>query len=138
MDILTIVFGIFALSFCIAYITTLKKLNIITAGFTNLLNLFSNIESPNELTIKTQEDIHKENFIKFLSDSREWAYGYIEEVQSALKQFIKEVEPEIEYYNKYGIVIEGMIPPHDKALKKIAEEFQELKKLLPEESNDRR
>lgn len=83
-------------------------------------------------------DIHKENFIKFLSDSREWAFKYIEEVQNGLTKFIEEVGPEISYYNKYGSSIEGMVPPHDQALQKISMEFEELKKLLPEDTDDRR
>lgn len=87
---------------------------------------------------KEEEDIHKENFIKFLSDSREWAYDYIQNVQDSIKKFIEEVEPEINYYDQYGIALEGMIAPHNKALKKISVEFKELKKLLPEETDDRR
>ena len=78
-------------------------------------------------------DIHKENFIKFLSDSRDWAFDYIEEVQKGLAAFIEEVEPEIEYYNAYGMVVEGMVSPHDQALKKISKEFEKLKSLLPED-----
>lgn len=81
-------------------------------------------------------DIHKENFIKFLSDSREWAFSYIEDVQVGLKSFIKEVEPAINHFNKFGIVTEGM--PHYKDMKKISEEFYKLKKLLPKEIDDRR
>lgn len=83
-------------------------------------------------------DIHKENFIKFLSDSRDWAFDYIEEVQKGLANFIEEVEPHIEYYNAYGAAVEGMVAPHDKALKKISKEFEKLKSLLPEDKADGR
>lgn len=34
------------------------------------------------------EDIHTENFIKFLSDSREWAFGYIENSMDVVKEVI--------------------------------------------------
>lgn len=78
-----------------------------------------------------EQKTHNENFIKFLSDSRDWAFTYIEDVQSGLKKFIDEINPEIEYYNKYGVIVEGMVGPHDKAFKKISKEFEELKKLLP-------
>lgn len=89
--------------------------------------------------VSTQDiDTDRENFIKFLSDSREWAFEYIEQVQSGLKKFINEVEPQLEHYNKYGVAVEGMLPPHDFALKKISKEFEDLKKLLPEEIDDRR
>ena len=55
-----------------------------------------------------------------------------------MSKFIEEVEPQLKYYNSYGAVVEGTAAPHDKALKKISKEFDELKKMLPEESDDRR
>lgn len=95
-------------------------------------------ESIDTTNTESINDIHKENFIKFLSDSREWAFKYIEEVQTGLTRFIEKVEPEISYYNNYGSAVEGMLPPHDNALRKISVEFEELKKLLPEDIDDRR
>lgn len=139
MDILAIVLGVMSLSFLLAYIHTVKKLASVSSGLANLyLNYTALIETKiaKPTDENTVDDIHKENFIKFLSDSREWAYAYIEDVQKGLEKFISEVEPHIEYYDEYGIVIEGMIPPHDKALKVISKEFKDLKKLLPEEVND--
>jgi hypothetical protein len=75
--------------------------------------------------------VHKENFIKFLSDSRDWAYEYIEDVQSGLKKFVNEIEPEIAYFDEYGLV--GDAYPHYHSMKKISQEYKELKKLLPSE-----
>lgn len=86
-------------------------------------------------TNKTDKDQANEDFLKFISDSRDWAYQYIEEVQTALKSFIDEVSPQIEYYDKYGAAVDGMVAPHDFALKKISMAYKELKKLLPEEYN---
>jgi hypothetical protein len=138
MEILSIVLGVFSISFFVAYIKTLNKL-ITLLNLSSDLNIVYKFLSDNvENNIQQSEDTHKENFIKFLSDSREWAFGYIEEVQDGLKKFIEEVEPQLEYYNNYGVVLEGMITPHDKALKKISIEFEQLKKLLPEEIDDRR
>ena len=82
---------------------------------------------------KTDKDQANEDFLKFISDSRDWAYQYIEEVQAGLKTFIDEVGPQIDYYDHYGAAIDGMVAPHDFALKKISSEFKELKKLLPED-----
>jgi hypothetical protein len=132
MNIITAVFIVLSVSFAISYLSAvynIKKLQIVISKLT-FLNAV--LESQSNLD-KTDEDLHQENFIKFLSDSRDWAFTYIEDVQNGLKKFISEIEPHIEYYNEYGIVLEGMISPHDSALKKISEEFQELKKLLPEE-----
>jgi len=80
--------------------------------------------------LKLQET---DGFLKFVSDSRDWAYQYIEEVQSGLKLFIDEAGPQIEYYDKYGSAVDGMISPHDFALKKISGAYKELKKLLPDD-----
>ena len=82
---------------------------------------------------KTDKDQANEDFLKFVSDSRDWAYQYIEEVQSGLKSFIDEVEPQIDYYDHYGAAVDGMVAPHDFALKKISSEFKKLKSLLPED-----
>jgi hypothetical protein len=131
MEIALIIMSFLTLSFSIAYYKTQQHVSTIKQA---LANLVFNSEIPDQKEIDTD----KENFIKFLSDSREWAFGYIEEVQSGLKKFIDEVQPQIDYYNKYGIVIEGMAPPHDFALKKISKEIEELKKLLPEDQNNGR
>jgi len=82
---------------------------------------------------KTDKEKANEDFLKFVSDSRDLAYEYIESVQAGLQKFIDEVEPQIDYYDRYGAAIEGMVSPHDFALKKISVEFKELKKLLPED-----
>jgi uncharacterized protein YlxP (DUF503 family) len=37
------------------------------------------------------QDMHKENFIKFLSESRDWAYEYIEMSQATIKEVIDEL-----------------------------------------------
>lgn len=86
-------------------------------------------------TNKTDKDQANEDFLKFISDSRDWAYQYIEEVQAGLKTFIDEVGPQIDYYDHYGAAVDGMVAPHDFALKKISSEFKKLKKLLPEDYN---
>ena len=139
MEIALVVLSILTISFLISYVSVSKKLNSVSEGFAKLFIAHSALQdSISNTPTKTEDDIHKENFIKFLSDSREWAYEYIESVQAGLNKFVQEVEPEIEYYKTYGIVVEGMIAPHDKALKKISKEFEELKKLLPEDTSDRR
>jgi hypothetical protein len=143
MEIALVVLSIISLSFMIAYVAIVKRLKVVSDGFAQLLISYNAIVSDSDvkntfLSSPEDQDIHKENFIKFLSDSRDWAFDYIEEVQTGLSKFIQEVEPQIEYYNNYGIVVEGMAPPHDYALEKISKEFNELKKLLPEDTDDRR
>jgi hypothetical protein len=82
-------------------------------------------------TDNSDSDVHKENFIKFLSDSRDWAYLYIEDVQKGLSKFVDEIEPEIAYFDEYGVV--GEAYPHYHSMKKISQEYKELRKLLPED-----
>ena len=92
------------------------------------------IDDIEESKIKADESVHKENFIKFLSDSRDWAYQYIEDVQAGLNNFINETASEINYFKEYGDTI--AIAPNYYSMKKISEEYDKLKTLLPtEESN---
>lgn len=60
-----------------------------------------------------------EGFIKFLSESREWAFNYIENVQDEI--------------TKFGVVLEeAKSQTKDAALKKILAGYEELKKFLPD------
>jgi len=83
---------------------------------------------------KSDQQIHQENFLKFLSDSRDWAFDYIEEVQNGITKFVSDIEPEINYFNEYGDI--ASMSPNYYSLKKISEAYEELKKLLPEEQVD--
>lgn len=140
MEIALVVLSIFSLSLVIAYTAIVKKLKIVNEAFAKIFISYSSIANAvdvkNLSTISEDLDIHKENFIKFLSDSRDWAFDYIEEVQNGLKQFIDKVEPAVNHFDEYGIIAQGS--PHYKDMKIISENFKQLKKLLPEETNDRR
>lgn len=140
MEIFLVFLGVLASFFFIAYIRLFRKFLLVSKSFADLYLATSefNESMANINNDKTDYDIHKDNFIKFLSDSREWAYTYIEDVQKGLQKFIEEIEPHINHYKKYGAAVDGMMPPHDFALKKISKEFEELKKLLPKEIDDRR
>jgi hypothetical protein len=140
MEILVFVLVVFSILFFSLYLNISKKYNQSTKEFVKLYESYISLQEVNSYISSDPDsaDIHKENFIKFLSDSRDWAFEYIEEVQKGLDSFIVEVEPELEYFNHYGAAVAGTILPHDKALQKIYKEFQKLKKLLPESDNDRR
>jgi len=131
--------AMFCISFFIAYIHAAVNLKKTTAMLTEiiLVHLATTNSIPDSIqnTI-SPDDIHKENFIKFLSESRDWAYQYIEDVQKGISDFVSEVEPSVNYFNEYGIVIEGMPLYND--MKKLSDSFEKLKKLLPEDIDDRR
>jgi hypothetical protein len=128
-SILVGVFVFLTLLFLSLYVFQIKKNRIILANTLNLLLMQQSISDGN----KTDKEKANEDFLKFVSDSRDWAYQYIEEVQSGLKLFIDEVGPQVEHYDKYGPSVDGMVAPHDFALKKISKAYKELKKLLPDD-----
>ena len=141
MRIAVIVLSLFSVSFAVAYLSVLKRLEVITKAFAQLVVLNSTIQEAFEASLqspasKEDQDIHKENFIKFLSDSRDWAFEYIEDVQKQLEEFVRDVEPEIMYFDEYGVV--GDAYPHYHSMKKISTAYKNLKNLLPEEADDRR
>lgn len=127
-------FLIFALAFTTAIFLYLyiKQRRANTAILANTLKLLIHQEIEHNEN-KTDKEKANEDFLKFVSDSRDWAYEYIENVQSGIKSFIDEVGPQVDYYDQYGMAIDGMIAPHDFALKKISSEFKKLKSLLPED-----
>jgi hypothetical protein len=78
---------------------------------------------------KTDKEKANEDFLKFVSDSRDWAYEYIESAQEAIKNFIDEAGPSIEYWDEYGSVI---ATPLDDSMKKISDAYKKIKVLIPE------
>ena len=135
MSISVIILSTCLFSVSIAYLTLAYNFNKIRSQyqklFIDMMVLEKLINDIEESKIKTDEGVHKENFIKFLSDSRDWAYKYIEDVQFGLNNFISETEPEINYFKEYGDIM-GMAPNYY-SMKKIAEEYEKLKTLLPAE-----
>jgi hypothetical protein len=131
-NIIIAVLGTLTLSFAIAYLSVLHRLSKLTQDFAKLFishESLQNFVKKNKFESKSDEDIHKENFIKFLSDSRDWAFGYIEDVQKALEQFISYAEPEINYFNENNDTSKGT--DYDNFMKKFSKEYKELKKLMP-------
>ena len=108
-----------------------KKLKVLVAQTKIDLEIASKffVEEFNEKQDNEQQA--KDDFIKFLSESRDWSYTYIEDVQSTIGKFIKDIEPEIKYFDEFGIV--GSAYPHYYSMKKISEAYKELKKLLPDD-----
>ena len=73
-----------------------------------------------------------DGFLKFVSESRDWAFQYIEEVQTALSEFDKSVAPELEWANTFGQVLGENA--HTNTLRKISEAYDKLKEVLPKEN----
>jgi uncharacterized coiled-coil DUF342 family protein len=140
MEIILGILGLLTVSFAVAYKMTIFKMKKMSDSFAEVLmsrveleKAYENYESLRNST--TNQDIHTQNFIKFLSDSRDWAFEYIESVQNGIKKFMNEVEPQIKNYNKFR---EKAPTLNEFTIKKISKEIEELKKFLPEETLDRR
>lgn len=81
---------------------------------------------------KDSESIEQsEGFLKFISQSREWAFDYIEQVQAALLEFKNKVEPEIEYSKTYGMSVAESV--HSKIIDRISIAYEDLKTVFPED-----
>jgi hypothetical protein len=125
-----------SVSFIVAYSVLLKKFikvkNIMAKLVFDNFTLEKLIELQNDKDIKTDESVHKENFLKFISESRDWAFEYIEEVQGGLSKFVDDVDSYIEYFDTYSDVISVERPDYA-AMTQISKAYKELKQLLPTE-----
>jgi hypothetical protein len=92
---------------------------------------FFMLQGQMEQVSKTEKDQTNEDFLKFISDSRDWAYEYIDEVQAALGKFITDIEPEVLFFDQYGDLMSA--EPNYNSMKKISGAYKELKKLLPDD-----
>lgn len=104
-----------------------KRIKLLIVSLAKVEDLISSTKEDEK-----DNDVHKENFIKFLSDSRDWAYEYIEDVQSGLNKFVSSVDPDIAHFDEYGEAL-SMSRPDYASMKNISQAYKELKKLLPTE-----
>lgn len=137
MKITIIILSILSVSFAIAYTATLTALikanNVLSKTIIDKFILQEYIDTiQSSKDIKTDEEIHQESFLNFVSESRDWAFEYIENVQAALNKFVAETDPSIEYFEKYGDVVAG---PNNEILKKISISYKELKNILPKDQD---
>jgi hypothetical protein len=72
---------------------------------------------------------NSDGFLKFISDSRDWAFQYIEEVQNALEEFDKEIAPRLEWARTFGSVTGETV--HTNTIQTVSEAYEKLKKVLP-------
>jgi hypothetical protein len=87
-----------------------------------------------EKRLANREEIANESYVRFLNESRNTAYEYIEDVQDKLINFAKRVEPQLDYYNTYGTAVQG---PHTILVKELSEAYEELKTIMPENNKEK-
>ena len=135
-DIFIVVFITLSFSFALSYILVLRQSVKLKKDITRLFIENTLLQEYVDLTKSTKtkensdESIHKENFIKFLSDSRDWAFSYIESVQKGLTKFVNDVDADVSHFDKYGDAV-SMSRPDYPSMKNISKAYKELKTLLP-------
>jgi hypothetical protein len=137
-NVIIIALSTLSVCFIVAYSLLLKKFIDIKGKATKLLfdnfTLEKIIELQSDEDLKSDQSVHKENFLKFISESRDWAFDYIEEVQKGILKFVNDIDSHIEYFDTYSDVISVERPDYA-AMKQISKSYKELKKLLPKEEN---
>ena len=125
LSLLLVAVTVAAIFMTLKVISLRQRVKVLVVSLSRVQDVFNSAQQEEK-----DSDVHKENFIKFLSDSRDWAYEYIENVQESISLFVSEVEPEIAYFDEYGLV--GDAYPHYHSMKKISQAYKELKKVLPD------
>jgi hypothetical protein len=133
--IISIALGILVVSLSILLIIDRNRNANLFKLFTALQESYDEMHSAfqNLLTEQHIREIEKsDGFLKFVSDSREWAFNYIEDVQSKLVKFDNEMNSIVEYYSVFGPENQGI---HIDLLKQVSEAYAELKNALPKEED---
>ena len=97
-----------------------KKLELLSAA---LANKYSEAAF-------SEMDETKEEFLKFVSQSREWAFEYIESLQKGLAEFYDVAAPIMAHYENYGRLVSSA---HSAEMDKMAIACQKLSAFLPKE-----
>lgn len=87
-----------------------------------------NIVLENKISQEADKIEESDGFLKFVSDSRDWAYAYIESVQKEISSFITIVGPDIEYLETYK-------PPviSEDVTNRLVVGYKKIKALIPDD-----
>ena len=109
---LLVFFSTMSISLSVAYLSLFDKLKKCNLALTKL---FLENEGLKEVLLQnknvdgqSEDGIHKENFIKFLSDSRDWAFEYIETSQKTIKEVSEELKNK--GLNNYSEKLMSLLP----------------------------
>ena len=114
--VLLIFFATMSISLSIAYLSLFDKLKKCNLALTKLFleneGLKEVIFQNKNIDSQSEDGIHKENFIKFLSDSRDWAFEYIETSQKTIKEVSEELKNK--GLNNYSEKLLALLPEKEK------------------------
>jgi mannitol-specific phosphotransferase system IIBC component len=82
--------------------------------------------------IDTKNSSQNDGFLKFVSESREAAFKYIEEVQLAIKEFDNHVGPVVKHYKETGKVLERK---PSELVKELTSAYDKLMESMPKEES---
>jgi hypothetical protein len=71
-----------------------------------------------------------EGFLNFVTQSRDWAFEYIEDVQRVVNSVLTKTEATVKYHKEFSSVV---IEPYKTQMDVLTEGIEELKFLLPNE-----
>jgi hypothetical protein len=97
----------------------LIKINILEVEFSKTIQEVENMK------LEKSDD-----FIKFLSNSRDMAFTYIEDAQEKISEFDKQVQEIAEWNRTYGSVVGDT--PHSSKIEEINLAYDKIRSLLPE------
>ena len=126
-----------SLYLAVANIKLRKNYAILSATLTQSMLDQTLIESELKaalVEIEQREIENTDGFVKFLSESREYAFRYIEEAQEKLVDFQKAVEPMFAWATSYGLVLGESA--HTKMVDDIYQEYLKLKTIIPDEQGE--
>jgi mannitol-specific phosphotransferase system IIBC component len=82
--------------------------------------------------IDNKNSNQNDGFLKFVSDSREAAFKYIEEVQEAINEFDQKVGPVVKHYKQTGKILERK---PSELVRELTSAYDKLMASMPKEDN---
>lgn len=84
----------------------------------------------------TEENLHQDHFLKFISDSRDVAFNYINEVQNKILSFENNIKVQI-MENSIDDIQE-CCDQYEKLINLLFSEIEDIKRFLPKDESDGR
>jgi len=134
LDLLIFIIVVVVITGAVLENIRLKNKNIELLFLLAQLNLDNNAIKKN---LPTSEDIEKDHLIKFLSETRDASYLFIQEFQDEIKNLKENLDNDVQYFEKFGVLTEPY-DIHYNMSKKFVDYYKKLLKFLPEEDKDGR
>lgn len=126
------IIGIFGYILVDNVLTKIKNKNLFIAATQAEIDRIAVYNQTQEILKREAERVeNSDGFLRFVSDSREWAFSYIEEVQSSVNRFKQDLEEIVSSYDKNGASAIS-----EKEIEKIVLSYKDLLKILPKDEEN--